>query len=180
MRCTNLLEHDHKIILRALNVLQEIAIRVEKGEWVDSRDVEAILRFLRRFEDEYHQAKEESALFPELRRSAAVENKELKHMLFEHEQERSLVEGLEESLKTRKGKEFVFYANRLTALLRNHIYKEDHILFDIVEKSLSEDQDHAVVTAFAEFERDFKAGQGLTLLGDLDRLESEYLKRRSA
>ena len=180
MQCMNLLEHDHKIILRALNVLAEIAARVEKGEWVDSRDVEAILRFLRVFGDGYHQTKEESALFPELRRSAAEQNKELNHMLFEHEQERSLVEGLEESLKVKKGADFVFYANRLIALLRNHIHKEDHVLFDIVEKSLSQDQDKAVVAAFAKFECDFEAGRGHGLLDDLGRLEWEYLKRRSA
>ena len=180
MQCTKLLEQDHKIILRALNVLQEIAARMEKGEGLDSRDIEAILRFLQLFEDDYHQTKEESALFPELRCQANTDNKELKHMLFEHEQQRSLVAALEESLKTKKGADFVFYANRLIALLRNHIYKEDHILFDIVEKSLSNDQDRCVVTEFGKFERHFEAGQGLSLLRDLGRMEWEYLKRRSA
>lgn len=180
MQCTNLLEHDHKIILRALNVLAEIAARVEKGAWVDSRDIESILRFLRLFEDEFHQTKEESALFPELRSCASAQSKELQHLLFEHEQERSLVEGLEESLKVKKGADFVFYANRLIALLRNHIYKEDHILFDIIEKSLSKNQDEAVIAAFAKFERGFEAGHGRDLLEDLRRMEREYLRKRSA
>ena len=180
MQCTKLLENDHKIILRALNVLQEMAAKIETGEFVDSGDVETLLRFLQLFEDEYHQTKEESALFPELRRSGNTEQKELKHMLFEHEQERSLVTGLEEALKTKKGPDFVFYSKRLIALLRNHIYKEDHILFEIVEKSLTDKQDLNVVEEFSKFQRHFESGPGNALLRELHRLEWEYMKRRSA
>ena len=171
MKCTDLLLQDHKIMLRALDVLEEIAAKVQRDEPVEPADFEVILRFLRVFGDEYHQAKEESALFPVLMRTASSQQRSLRHMLFEHDQERSLVEGLEEALKTKKGIDFVHYANRLSSLLRNHIYKEDHILFDDVDKSLSEQQDEEVVAEFQKFEAPVE------LCNQLHKLEWEYHRK---
>ena len=138
-------------MLRALDVLSEMATRVALGERVEPADVEAILNFMQVFGDECHQAKEESALFPVLMRAAAAEKEPLRHMLFEHDQERSLVVGLQDALKTQKGKDFIYYANKLIDLLRNHIYKEDHILFDVVDKCLTKEQDQEVVAEFGKF-----------------------------
>src|SRR5207253_9955126 len=64
MKCADLLDKDHQIILRALDVLEQMAEEVKQGNSVDPPDVEFIVRFLKEFEDEHHQAKEESALFP--------------------------------------------------------------------------------------------------------------------
>src|SRR5215470_9228849 len=101
MKCTHLLAEDHQIILRALDVLEQMADEVKKGRSANSRDIETIVHFLKEFEDKHHQTKEESALFPVLMKNAGPEQARLRHVLFEHDQERSLVEGLEESLKTK-------------------------------------------------------------------------------
>src|SRR6185295_19757773 len=97
MKCTDLLMQDHKVILRSLHVLECMEARVEEHETLDMQDVETLLRFLRRFGDDYHQTKEESALFPELLRSSSRQNDVLRQMLFEHDQERSLTGALEEA-----------------------------------------------------------------------------------
>src|SRR5437016_7719032 len=151
MKCTDLLTQEHKIILRALDVLEHMATRVENDQPVEAQDVDTLLRFLRAFADEHHQAEEESALFPELMRSAGNEGP-LRHMIFEHDQERSLVEGLEDALRTKKGMEFVHFANRLAQLLRSHIRKEDNILFEIVERCLSIEQDERVTAELNKFQ----------------------------
>ena len=171
MKCTDVLTQEHKIILRALDVLEHMAKHVEKHEVMEMEDVEALLRFLRKFADDHHQGKEESALFPELKRSSNEQAAPVRHMLFEHEQERSLVGGLEEALYTRKGPEFVHFANRFVALIRNHIKKEGDILFEIVEQLLSADQDQKVVAEFEKFQID------PSLLLDLRRLEWKYLRK---
>lgn len=171
MKCTDLLSQEHKVILRALDVLDEMAERVEDDQPVDAGDVETLLRFLRTFADDLHQNKEESALFPELLRTSAATQPALRHMLFEHDQERSLVEGLEDSLRTKKGAEFSYFAGRLTDLLRNHIRKEDSILFDIVDRSLSTEQDERVTSGLNQFEI------SSDLLADLRHLEWTYLRR---
>jgi hemerythrin-like domain-containing protein len=175
MKCTDLLIQDHKFILRSLDVLDEIAAKVEKSEQVDTVDIESLLRFLQVFGDDHHQTKEESALFPVLMVTEKAQHGPLSHMQFEHDQERSLVEGLAEALKTKKGADFVHFANRLCALLRNHIYKEEHILFEIVEESLSAEQGEQIAGEFVKF--DLAAGNRQELLDSLRRLEWKYMGR---
>jgi hemerythrin-like domain-containing protein len=171
MKCTDLLIQDHKVILRCMDVLQEMATCVDNGEQPVEEDIQTLLRFMRVFADAHHQLKEESALFPELRRNGSQQESPLRQMLFEHERERSMVEGLEDSMLLKKGSEFVFFANRLTTLIRNHIYKEDNILFEIVDQALSPEQDERVVAEFNKFQVD------PSLLADLRRLEWKYLRK---
>ena len=177
MKCTDLLMKDHKAILRSLNVLEEIAAKVGNGERVNPEDVESILQFLRIFEDEYHQTKEESALFPELMSCAQSEHRNLRQMLFEHDQERSLVDGLEEALRTEKGMDFVRYTHRLSSILRSHIYKEDNILFNIIETSLSKEQDEKIAAEFEEFDQSLGPEKERRLFDSLRQLEWKYLRK---
>ena len=170
MKCTDLLTQEHKTILRALDILDHMAARIAEDQPLAVEDVETILRFLRAFADNQHQAKEESALFPELLRTSAANDAPLRQMIFEHDQERSLVEGLEDSLRTKRGMEFVHFANRLTGLIRTHIRKEDNILFPMAERCLSPEQDERVTTELNKFEVD------VAFLADLRRLEWTYLR----
>jgi hemerythrin-like domain-containing protein len=170
MKCTNLLIQDHKVILRALDVLEHMAERVENDKPVDAGDVMTILGVLRGFADNHHQTKEESALFPEMMKTAAHKGA-LDRMIFEHDQERSLVEGLEDALRTRKGKEFVHFARSLLGILRTHIQKEEQILFPIADEILTVEQDECVCKQLNQFEVD------TGYLADLRRLEWTYLRR---
>jgi hemerythrin-like domain-containing protein len=173
MKCTDLLFQDHVIILRALDIIDQMAANIEKGDPVHPVDIEDVLRFLRVFGDEHHQAKEESVLFPALLGVARLQHAPLRHMLFEHDQERSLIEGLEDALKTKNGSDFRHYARRLSGLLRNHIDKENNILFDIVEKSLSKEQREQVAAEFEKFDIGWEDRQVLN--DNLHRLERKYL-----
>jgi len=92
-------------------------------------------------------------------------------MLFEHDQERSLVEGIEDALFTKKGPEFVHFARRLMDLLRDHIRKEDHILFEIVERSLSPEQDESVAQEFKKFDFDPAS------MSEFRNLEWKYMRK---
>jgi hemerythrin-like domain-containing protein len=171
MKCTDLLTQEHKVILRALDVLDHMAKRIEREQPVEAQDVETLLRFLHAFADDNHQAKEESALFPELLRSSCANEPGLRQMIFEHDQERSLVEALEDSLHTKKGTEFVHFANRFIGLIRTHIHKEDNILFEIAESALRPEQDERVTAELQKFESD------PALMSDLRRLEWAYVRR---
>ncbi len=174
MKCVDDLTQDHKVILRALDVLEEMAFTLEGNRRVDPIDVTAILHFLRRFADEYHQTKEESALFPLLRRTIRNREDAVLHMLFEHDQERSLIEALQEALNTKAGEQFGIYSHRLAALVRNHVEKEDRILFAIVAATLTPEQDDGVTEELHKFQLDEK------LLPELRRLEWKYLRKSAA
>ena len=180
MKCTELLEQDHQLILRGVDVLEEMAARVKAGESVDPKHIQSIVRFLRVFEDEHHQTKEESALFPVLMKNSGAQYEKLRHIHFEHDQERSLAEGLEDALNTKSGPNFVHFASRLAVLLREHIQKEESALFGLIEVSFSDDQDDSVVAEFARFDERFRSGKEADALEDLCLLESHYLRRRSA
>ena len=93
MKCTDILIQDHKIILRALDILEQMAARTEKRQPVEPEDVETLLRFLRSFADDHHQVKEECALFPELMRTSLANDGRLRQMAFEHDQERFIAAG---------------------------------------------------------------------------------------
>ena len=170
MKCTDLLRQDHKIILRSLDVLQCI-VGGENPERIDPDDTTTLLRFLRVFADEHHHMKEESVLFPEVARTSQAEADPLRHLLFEHTQERSLLAGLEDALHRTKTNEFVFFANQLAERVRNHIHKEDGILFPILDVLISSKLDEKVAAEFEKFQLD------VSLLDDLQCLESKYLKK---
>jgi hemerythrin-like domain-containing protein len=143
----------------------------ENGERIDQDDATTLLRFLRMFADEHHHLKEEGVLFPEVMRTSEAQGGPLRHLLFEHSQERSLVEGLEDALHIGKSSDFVVFANRLADRVRNHIQKEDGILFPIIEVLISSQLDEKVSS---EFEK-FQLNPGL--LDDLRRLEAKYLRK---
>jgi len=143
----------------------------ENGERIDQDDAATLLRFLRMFADEHHHLKEEGVLFPEVMRTSEAQGGPLRHLLFEHSQERSLVEGLEDALHIGKSSDFVLFANRLTDRVRNHIQKEDGILFPIIEVLISSQFDEKVSREFEKFQLD------PGLLDDLRRLEAEYLRK---
>jgi hemerythrin-like domain-containing protein len=174
MKCTDLLVQDHKMILRSLDVLQEMATNVENGEQIEVNHVHALLHFLHAFGDEQHHMKEESALFPELMRTSEPQGAPLRRMLFEHDQERSLIGGLEDALRTKKSAEFVLFAKRLASRIRNHIQKEEGILFPAVEGLLSTQQDEKVAAEFGKYETD------PSLISDLRLLESTYIGKSAA
>ena len=81
MKCTDLLEKDHQIILRALDVLEQMANQVKIVCSLDSEDIESLIVFLKEFEDEHHQAKEESALFPILLKCSGSQQKKLREIV---------------------------------------------------------------------------------------------------
>jgi len=145
----------------------------ERGERIDQDDAATFLHFFRSFSDGHH-LKEESVLFPEVMRTSEAQGGPLRHMLFEHNQERSLVEGLEDALHAKKGSAFVVFANRLADRVHNHIQKEDGILFPILDILISSELDEKVTHEFDKFQSDTR------LLNDLQRLEWKYLSKSNS
>jgi hemerythrin-like domain-containing protein len=177
MKTTEFLIQEHKLILRSLDVLDAMTGAVAEASGVETSDIEAILNFLSRFADEQHQAKEERILFPALNAAAASEQRRVDHMILEHDQERALLKKMEGRVRAADLPEFVECANKLSSAVRNHIYKEEYILFEMVDATLSVREDEAV----AEQLRAFNGAAGEPALRDdlaeLRRLEWKYLGR---
>src|SRR5690349_18890518 len=121
LTCTDHLIQEHRLILRAVYVLEAMADQAHSGNMPADDDVAKLLDFLKRFADDHHQGKEEAVLFPCLREAADGPSNALRLMMFEHEQERSLVRGLEDALHTHKNEDFAYYGGRLAEILSTHI-----------------------------------------------------------
>ena len=177
-KCLELLVAEHKTILRAIDVLCAVGRQTSEGRDLIKEDIKGLLEIFRVFADELHQGKEEGALFPVF--TAACERSEVepvRHMLCEHEEDRSLMEGLEHALLMSNSAQFVDYAVRLSEMLRTHIYKEDNILFDMMDKGLSTEADAQVLQGFDAFDRNFRDRGHDKLMHRLRMLEWKYLRK---
>jgi hemerythrin-like domain-containing protein len=176
-KCIEILTAEHKTMLRIADVLASMSTRTGKEGTYNPEDVEAVLQILRVFGDDCHQAKEEGALFPVF--GAVCDPSEyaaVRHMLFEHEQDRSLISGMEDAVHRSNATQFAEYARRLATILRNHIYKEDNILFEKINGVLSNDDDARVVRDFEGFDREFQKDQE-EMMHRLRVLEWKYLRK---
>jgi hemerythrin-like domain-containing protein len=168
---------EHKFILRALDVLDAMADSAQRNGKVDENDTVKILDFLRWFGDAHHQAKEEKILFPALKVATHALKPSIEHMIREHKDECALIEQIETAVHLSKIPDFVSVANRLSSTLRNHIYKEDWILFEVIREALDSETDDDVLSRLIQFETEFDKELLDTTLGQLRALEWKYLRR---
>lgn len=175
MKSTALLSEDHQHMLRALNVLESMALLAERGQRPDERDVKTLLEFLEGFGDRIHQGREESILFPALLRDREQKNyQELSSLTFDHNRQRSLIDGLQDALLTRTNKDFVYCANRLVEILRHHIQEEEKTLFPLVDSTFSRDDDARVVEDMKAQDMAWFDENIPRLLRELDNLDAKY------
>ena len=175
MRVSDLLRREHRDILRTLNVLERMATRTSQGEAINRKDAREIVALLKGFADRYHQGKEEAVLFPALLKDPGQEHyDQLCCLIFEHDQERSLIEGLEEAIETNNTKEFLFCANRIIETTRAHIHTEDTVLLKLADSVLSPLDDELVATELREFEHAWQQQVLSVLLKRLAELEVLY------
>jgi len=170
MLCLEIIIQDHTTLRRSLSVLDGMVQRLEEGARIEIADVAAVLTFLRRFGDEYHQRVEEQVLFPALLSAVPLESP-LRFMLSEHVEERTLVSRIEDALRFKMGKEFVSSSHQLSLLLRNHFDKEDAVLGDVAEKCLSKEQDEAVALELVKLQPPAEAHPNFS------RLEWKYTSK---
>jgi hemerythrin-like domain-containing protein len=175
-KATRRLKEDHGQILRALDVLEEMAVRIRHRQSIEVGDTLTLVAFLKGYADRYHQGQEEAVLFPALLRDLGQKNYVLlRKMIFEHNRERSLVAGLEEAIRSRKTRDFVYCAGQLVDNLRSHILEEDPSLFELVETTLSPDEDERVAVEMENFDRLWRQNALPDLLRRLDKMQSEYI-----
>jgi hemerythrin-like domain-containing protein len=164
-------------MLRIADVLESMSKKAAEQSEFDTKDVTAVFQLLRSFGDELHQAKEEGALFPVFTKLCdASEYAAVRHMIFEHEQDRSLMNGMADAISTSNAPQFEEYSARLANILRNHIFKEDNILFETIAEHLSAEDDKRILAEFESFDEDFQIRHG-NLMETLRTLEWKYLRK---
>jgi hemerythrin-like domain-containing protein len=142
MGFTGVLTDEHKLILRMIRVLEEACDRLVSGEAVPREIFYDGIDFIRNFADRFHHAKEEDILFSQLIENGMPEKgSPIEAMLFEHDLGRSYVRSALDALeKIEEGKsladQIAVNLRGYAALLKDHINKEDSILYPLSERVL--------------------------------------------
>lgn len=158
MKATETLSSEHRVILKALDQLHLAVEQARKGDF-DAERLTVSLSFFREFADKRHHGKEEDMLFPAMnRRGMPLNGGPLHCMLEEHTLGRSLLKIVGENLpgaragdETAKGAVLDAYAE-YEAFLRDHIFKEDNILFRMADQVLTPEDQAALEKSFAAFD----------------------------
>ncbi|HWP60231.1 MAG TPA: hemerythrin domain-containing protein [Candidatus Acidoferrales bacterium] len=153
---TEALKHEHRVIEKVLGSLERLA---DPEREFSAEQWRKILEFIRGFADQCHHHKEEKLLFPALEEHGIpVEGGPIGVMLVEHEEGRGYVKGMVDALalaetdpQTAK-KILVTNAESYLRLLREHIRKEDDILFHIADEILSPEEQERLAREFEEHE----------------------------
>ncbi|HWQ27510.1 MAG TPA: hemerythrin domain-containing protein [Dehalococcoidia bacterium] len=155
MTSTDALRRDHEVIERALRVMERAALRLEAGQTLSPEVLSSAVDFVRNFADGCHHAKEELALFPRLvERGLMRDGGPIGVMLHEHDLGRAYIRRLEDALDRDDREATVDALQSYTALLRNHILKENEVLFPMADRLLSDTDQRELLAAFERIERD--------------------------
>jgi len=136
---------EHQVILRGIDLLEHGANQLEQGENISADYFRASIDFIRNYADKYHHAKEEDILFVRLEQVGfSPQMGPVAVMLNEHKQGRDFVSGLESATKRYAGgdksaiQDIIENAHNYAILLRQHIQKEDMILYPMAQNALGE------------------------------------------
>ena len=168
---TDVLRDEHRVILRALRLLDAGTDRLAGGGALPANWWERVIQWFRAFADRNHHAKEERYLFPALAKAGVpAEGGPVAVMLAEHAEGRELIGAMRDEDTAPR----VDAARRYVRLLGDHIDKENGVLFPLAEAVL---EPHARQALLREFET-VEAEQGREASLDhaeaaLDRLSAE-------
>ena len=188
MNATTVLRNEHEFILKVLDAADEVVRRLQGGRAVAPQMLDDILEFLRLFADRCHHGKEEDLLFPLLEaKGVPRDGGPIGVMLSEHDEGRALIRAMAEAAREYRtnpagaGPRWARDAAAYSTLLRQHIGKENDILFVIAERMLSPDEQARLAADFERVEVEkMGAGTHERLHAQMEGLLKEIEKSRAA
>jgi hemerythrin-like domain-containing protein len=167
MQATDILMEEHRVIERVLTSLERAAVRLDNGEavrpgfFIDAAD------FIKGFADGCHHKKEEGVLFTALIDAGMPKQVgPVAVMLGEHDQGRAYTRGMRaaaerlEAGETSARADVVKNALGYVDLLRQHIGKEDGVLFPMAAQMIPQGQQAGLVDRFETIEHE-ETGEGI-------------------
>ncbi|MFZ2095500.1 MAG: hemerythrin domain-containing protein [Anaerolineales bacterium] len=152
---TDVLEDEHRYILKVIGAMSVLAETLEKGEQVDPETFMNIVEFMRIFADKCHHGKEEALLFPLLeKRGVPPHGCPIGVLVHDHQTGRTLVTGLAEAAEGfQKGDPTARDAlmkniRGITDLYPGHIWREDYLAFPMSNKVLNADDQKSLSEEF--------------------------------
>jgi hemerythrin-like domain-containing protein len=165
------LREEHGAIMKVFSILQAVSGKMDEEDPQDPLDrlildaFRRILEFLKVFVDQCHHAKEEELLFPAMTEAVTGNRGLIEELISEHEHGRRMIRSMEVAL-SRTGREgetsFGGLAETIKEYLqvfRNHIRKENAILFPEARDLLSHTTQSLMAREFERIEEE-RIGKG--------------------
>jgi hemerythrin-like domain-containing protein len=167
MKATEILMDEHRVIERVIASLETAANRLSSGQAFPIDFFLKAADFIKNFADGCHHKKEEGVLFVALvQNGMSKEAGPVAVMLAEHEEGRRLTRGMREGAeRVQSGDQAAISqvtqnALGYVALLRQHIQKEDRILFPMADQVIPAEQHAQITEAFDHIEHE-ETGAGV-------------------
>lgn len=176
---TQNLENDHVYILRLIDVMESVTYQ----DSPDINDLETMVYLIKNYADGFHHEKEEHMLFPLMEKKGFSPNQgPVAVMLNEHTQGRNYVKGMIAGIDHYKNgnheavSEIYTNMRGYISLLRNHISKENNVLFRMADNVLSENEQEDLLKEFSKVENSNICGSVLSgYIASIEALEKSYI-----
>jgi len=159
MKATQQLKDEHEGIKLMLNIMEAISNNLDQGKELNINHFGKILDFIKGFADKCHHGKEEDILFPDLiHHGLSKEGGPISVMLHEHQLGRDHIKALSSAFNEFKDgnkrsiNDIISSSRSYVELLRNHIEKENNILFMMADRVLDEKEQGKVFDDFEKLE----------------------------
>ena len=178
---TEMLSEEHQHILKVIDAMETECGSIESGKAVDSEFFRDAVDFIRNYADRFHHSKEEDILFKELcKDTVQLHCNPVEQMLYEHDLGRKFVKGIEEGLKKGSKTKVVENARGYSDLLREHIYKEDNVLYPMADMALGNEAQKSMIKKFKEAEeKKFSKGTKERYLDIANKLGRRNTRRKT-
>ncbi len=167
MKATDILMEEHRVIERVLNSLETAAERLEQGLAVHPDFFIQATEFIKGFADGCHHKKEEGVLFPTMvAHGMPSQGGPIAVMLMEHEQGRAYTRTMRAAAQrlldgeTTAREELIRSVRAYIDLLRQHIAKEDGVLFPMANQVIPLEHQDQVALDFDKVEHE-ETGEGI-------------------
>jgi hemerythrin-like domain-containing protein len=155
MKAIQQLKDEHEGIKLMLSIMEKISNDLEKGKDMNKEHYFKIIEFLKGFADKCHHGKEEDILFPAMvKHGIPKEGGPIAAMLNEHQLGRGHIKSLSSAFEEFKDgnklaiNKIISSSMSYVELLRNHIEKENNVLFMMADKVLNESEQSEIFEAF--------------------------------
>lgn len=173
MKATDILIEEHRVIERVLGSLETAANRLSAGQVVPMDFFLKAADFIKNFADGCHHQKEEGVLFVALAENGMPQDSEpVSIFLEEHEEGRRLTRAMREAVeRVQRGDATALHqvfqsALDYAALLREHIQKEDHMLFPMADDVIPVEEHPQLMADFNRIEHEDEVHENYLRIAD--------------